>query len=95
MDDFGEVEDLAHGLCTGSIASEEWRIHANDPLSATGKIHWQQTLRRGDWSIRTEASASISSTDLTFELSARLEAFEGGERVFERDYAYSIPRRFL
>jgi uncharacterized protein len=94
-DDFGEVEDLAHGLCTGSIASEEWRVHADDPLSATGRTHWSQTLRRGDWNIRTEASASMSSTDLTFELRARLDAFEGAERVFERDYAYSIPRRFL
>jgi uncharacterized protein len=94
-DDFGEAEDLGHALCTGSIASEEWRIHPNKPLSATGKTHWSQTLRRGNWNIRTEASSSMTATDSTFELHARLEAFEGGERVFERNYAHSIPRRFL
>jgi uncharacterized protein len=92
-DDFGEVEDLEHYLRCSSTAREEWRIHPCNPLSAKGRTHWTQTLHRGDWNIRTEASTSMSSTSDLFELRARVEAYEGEELVFERNYSESIPRR--
>jgi uncharacterized protein len=94
-DDFGEAEDLEHGLCAGSTAREEWRIHPDRPLAACGSTHWTQTLHRGDWNIRTEVFSSMSSTPEQFELNARIEAYENEVLVFENDYCRSVPRKFL
>ncbi|MCI2400000.1 CocE/NonD family hydrolase [Aliiroseovarius subalbicans] len=94
-DDFGETEDLEHGLTTGGIAREAWSIHPDDPLSARGETHWTQTLERGDWSVRTETFAQMWSDATHFHLTARIEAFAGDELVYARDEEESIPRHCL
>ncbi|MGX5848739.1 CocE/NonD family hydrolase [Mesorhizobium sp. PL10] len=94
-DDFGEVRDLAHGLANGSIARESWSIHPDDPLSASGRTHWTQTLSRNGWSVRTETSAEMRSDAQNFIVSARIEAYEGERLVFERDFEETIPRDLL
>jgi putative CocE/NonD family hydrolase len=94
-DDFGEVEDLDHGMIHGSIAREEWRIHPDDPLSARGRTHWTQTHGRGDWHIRTEAHAEMWSDATHFHLSGRIEAREGDELVYKRHVNERIPRKNL
>ena len=94
-DDFGEVEDLDHGLTTGEVARETWSIHPDDPLSARGKTHWTQTLSRGDWSVRTEAVARMWSDATHFHLSARIEAYAGEDLVYARDVTDSVVRNCL
>lgn len=93
--DFGEVRDLEHGLITGSRMSERWTIRPDDPLSASAEIRWEQSLSRGDWSVRTEARSSMRSDRDSFHLGARLEAWEGSNSVFERDFADTIARQHL
>jgi hypothetical protein len=94
-DDFGEVRDLAHGLANGSIARETWTIHPDDPLSASGRTHWTQTLSRNGWSVRTETSAEMRCDAQNFIVSARIEAYEGETLVFERNFEESVPRDLL
>lgn len=93
--DFGEVRDLDHGLVAGSRMSERWTIRPDDPLSARAEIWWEQTLSRGDWSVRTEARSSMRSDAESFYLTARLEAWEDSDRLFERDFADTVARRHL
>ncbi|RWO60265.1 CocE/NonD family hydrolase [Mesorhizobium sp.] len=95
VDDFGEVRDLEHGLANGSVARETWAIHPDNPLSASGKTHWTQTLSRNGWSVRTETSAEMRSDAQNFIISARIEAYEGEELVFERNFEEKIPRDLL
>lgn len=94
-DDFGEVEDLDHGLIHGSVAREEWAIHPDDPHSANGKTHWTQTYARGPWSVRTEAYAQMWSDATHFHLAARLEAYEGEALVFSREVEDRIARNHM
>ncbi|UVC15881.1 CocE/NonD family hydrolase [Mesorhizobium onobrychidis] len=95
VDDFGEVRDLEHGLANGSIARETWAIHPDDPLSASGKTHWTQTLSRNGWSVRTVTSAEMRSDAQNFMVNARIEAYEGEKLVFERNFDEKIPRALL
>jgi putative CocE/NonD family hydrolase len=95
VDDFGEVRDLEHGLANGSIARETWAIHPDSPLSASGKTHWTQTLSRNGWSVRTETSAEMRSDAENFMVSARIEAYEDENLVFERNFEEIIPRALL
>ncbi|KUM23710.1 peptidase S15 [Mesorhizobium loti] len=94
-DDFGEVRDLDHGLVHGSIVSEMWAIHPDDPLSATGSTHWTQTFSRDEWSVRTETFADMRCDAQNFILSARIEAYEDENLVFERDFEQTIPRALV
>ncbi|MDF1722406.1 MAG: CocE/NonD family hydrolase [Minwuia sp.] len=94
-DDFGAFRDTGHGLITGSVARERWTIQPDDPLSARGETHWTQTLARDGWSIRTETFADMWSDATTFHLRGRIEAYESGRRVFERDFTDAIPRDHL
>jgi uncharacterized protein len=95
VDDFGEVRDLEHGLANGSIARETWAIHPDNPLSASGKTHWTQTLSRNGWSVRTETSAEMRSDAQSFMVNAKIEAYEGEKLLFERNFEERIPRALL
>ena len=95
VDDFGELRDRNHGLANGGAARETWTIDPNDPLSARGETHWTKTLSRGDWSVRTETFTSMRSDAKSFFLGGRIEAYEGAELVFERDFEEEIPRDFI
>lgn len=95
VNDFGAVRDLEHDLVNGSIARETWTIHPDNPLSASGKTHWTQTLSRNGWSVRTETFAEMRSDAQSFTVSARIEAYEGEILVFERDFEETIPRALL
>ena len=57
VNDDGEIFFERIGLAVGAWNSERYRIAADDPLSATAEFDWIQTLKRGDWSIRTEIRA--------------------------------------
>lgn len=95
FNDFGAQRDLAHGLVNGSVTTETWTIHPDDPLSARGEIVWTQTLSRDGWSIRTETSSTMLSDAENFFLTGRIEAYEGDRLVFERDFKETVPRDHL
>ena len=92
IDDFGKVKDSDHGLINGSIAREWWSIHPDDPLSAKGRSHWSDELEREGITLRTETTSEMTSDATHFHLTARLEAFENGDLIFEKDVQRSILR---
>lgn len=94
FDDYGIVEDNDHGLQIGTIVRETFKIHPDDPLCASGKIHWTQTLSREDWNIRTEVYNSLTSDKDNFYMDAKIEAFEAEELIFEKYFKEKIKRCF-
>ena len=53
---------------------------------------WTWLFERGDWNIRTEMRTRVSCDKRDFIVTARLEAFEGERRVFEREFDERIKR---
>ena len=94
-DDLGDVENLDHGLCTGESMTELWEIHPDDPLSARAVHTWEQRQSRGDWSVKTNAWAEMTATASHLHLKARLTAYEGDTKVFERHFDDRVARRFV
>ncbi|MGI9390240.1 MAG: CocE/NonD family hydrolase C-terminal non-catalytic domain-containing protein, partial [Boseongicola sp.] len=90
--DNGEMRDQNHGLATGSMCYEEWSIHPDDPLSAKGSFDWVETLSRGDWSVHTHCTASLTSSNDNWHARARIEAFEGETLIYSKDFTKDIPR---
>ena len=86
-DDFGEYRDTGHGLVHGEIGRETHAIADDDPLSARSKTHWTQTYSRDDgWSIRTETFQEMWASETHFHINARIEAYQGDELVFEKNW---------
>ena len=94
-DDFGLIRDADHGLISGNIAREHWRIHPDDPLSAHGSCHWTDVLERDSVRLRTETRCEMWADADTFHLTARLQAFENDALIYERDVTEAIPRDHL
>ena len=94
-DDFGEIEILNHGMIVSSIAREWLSIHPDEPLSARIRAFWVDTMRRGDWAVRTEAESEMWSDETEFHLRAQLRAYEGETCIFEREYKEQIARKLL
>jgi putative CocE/NonD family hydrolase len=95
VDDFGEAENLSHGLVAGSIARETYRIKPDDPLSAVAETHWTQTLRRADWSVRTEARCRLTANKESFHVTGSVEAYENGRLVHEKKWDSKIKRNLV
>ncbi|HZF35256.1 MAG TPA: CocE/NonD family hydrolase [Candidatus Angelobacter sp.] len=95
VDDFGETENQSHGLIAGSIAREIYRIKADDPLSAAAETHWTQTLRRADWSVRTEARCRLTADKESFHVTGSVEAYENGRLIHEKKWDSKIKRSLV
>ena len=70
-------------------------IHPDDPTSARHESGWERTFARGDWEVRTRGGMVMTSDHANFRLEARVEAFEGDERLFHRTWDETIPRDML
>jgi uncharacterized protein len=84
------LEDI--GLEMSHAYERNYRIRPDDPNSASATMTQTYEMGRGDWQIRIDTGAEMRSTITTFELSAWLEAFEGGKSVCRRQWQASIPR---
>ncbi len=92
IDDLGLVHDAGCGLETESRARHTYRIQLGDPLSARTEAEWTFGLRRDDWTVRTETSTVMTCDAQNFHLAAQLQAFEGSELIFERQWSEIIAR---
>lgn len=90
--DEGEIEDIENGLIATCTLKEVWTLDERDPSSAQVRIDWTRGMARGDWSVRTETSTEMRSTRTGYDVTYRLEAFEGDAQVFEKDFSASTPR---
>ena len=93
--DFGEVQDLEHGLISGGWMKETWSIHPDDPTSAFVKTEWEENGGREGQMWRTRVSAGMHADKDDFFLTARLEAYENDVLEFERDYTDKISRDMM
>ncbi len=96
FDDFGEYWDTTHGLIHGEIGRETYTIEDGKPLSARARTHWTQTFSRDDgWSIRTETFQEMWADKTHFHITARMEAYEGDDLIYEKDWIDETIERKL
>ena len=90
--DWGLTRLDTHGLEYGGVMREESSIREGDPLSAETRTGFTITIGRGDWQTRIEAATKLTATRDAFLLTARMDAFEGKEKIFQRRWRRKIPR---
>ena len=93
--DFGENQDLDHGLISGGWMKENWAIHPEDPNSAKVDSVWEKTGGRTGQMWRTNVTAAMHSNKSHFFISANLKAYENGKLIFTKDYENKIKRNLV
>lgn len=94
-DDFGMVQDEAHGLINGSTAFEKWSIHPDDPLSARGTCRWTQEMQRDEIKLLTETNCEMWSNSEEFFLRAEINAYENEVLIFSKTVEDTVPRNHM
>jgi len=78
----------------GSVSRQFYEITDGEPNSNKEHLHWTMRFRRLDAAldVRTETHSTLQSTSTEFHFSASLEAFEGEDRVYFREWERKFPR---
>jgi uncharacterized protein len=87
----------AQRFVTADLLSDDashtvYSIVDGDPLSATVRFRASSGMARDGWRARSEVRAEMTADADAFHVTTRLEASEGDEPVFAREWAFSIPR---
>ena len=80
------------GLEYSEAMRDSESIVIGDPLSAEVRCERTLRLQQGEWRVRVEAWASMSSTAAAFLVTNGIDAYEGEERVSVKRWARTIAR---
>jgi hypothetical protein len=81
---------------TVARSAREWYSYQGDDFtSPRGETLWTPGLQRGAWSIRTVTRTVLRGTPTEFHLTAELDAYEGGTRVFSENWDRRVHRRLV
>ncbi|MBL8581144.1 MAG: peptidase S15, partial [Rhizobiaceae bacterium] len=76
----------------GVAQTRTYSIHPDDPLSARAETVFRKEFGREGLELAVAGRLHMSVSETKFRFEARLEAWENGERTFERDYRFDVPR---
>ncbi|TKG70496.1 CocE/NonD family hydrolase [Prauserella endophytica] len=90
--DLGVVRFEDIGLDVHRNAYEKYEWVRDDFGSVRGSVDWTMRFARGDWDVETTTSTTLTCTPTEFHVHARLDGYEGGQRVVSRNWDTRIPR---
>ena len=79
----------------GARSARRYAIHPDDPLSARTENSWRKEFGRDGFEVAIEGWSRMTVTATELHLTARLDAWENGEKVFGHDFSHVIPRDHL
>ncbi|WKN29635.1 CocE/NonD family hydrolase [Porifericola rhodea] len=82
-------------LLMSDFSEEKYSIVNDDLSTVRGETHSKTALERGDWQISTDSCTILTSDKDYFYIHATLDAYEGGARIFSRNWHEKIAREFL
>jgi uncharacterized protein len=94
-EDTGLIEYPDTGIATQDVRDETWSIAPGDPHSMTGLSTWTCIALRLGQSVRTVATSRLACTASEWITEAKVEAFEGEEKIFEKTFEKRIPRDLM
>ena len=92
--DSGLQRHLHTGLEVRDTSHDEYSIHPDDHLSATGTCTWKKSYARGDWRADLEARVSVKALRAAWKISATLKATDADGVVADKTWSEMIPRDF-
>jgi putative CocE/NonD family hydrolase len=88
----GSTRLVAADLETSDASHCIYSIVDGDPLSAAVRFRASSGMGRGDWSMRSEVTSSMTSDRDSFHVETRLDVQDRGKKIFSRSWTFAIPR---
>jgi uncharacterized protein len=88
----GSLRLVAADLQSSDASHCVYSIVEGDPLSAEVRFRASSGMGRGDWSMLSEVTSSMASDRESFRVEIQLAVTENGERIFSREWSFTIPR---
>jgi putative CocE/NonD family hydrolase len=95
VNDEGKTRFLDNGLETAYCSTETFRVREGDPLSVDQHFVTVTELQREEWHVRVETDSRMTADARHFHLVNRMDAYEGGVRVFSKTWTKAIPRNHV
>ncbi|MGH9303619.1 MAG: CocE/NonD family hydrolase [Acidimicrobiales bacterium] len=92
QDEHGSRVRLAGGLEMEESGSSRYSITEGEPLSASCSVDHAVSFGRDGFEARLTARNELSSDAESFHLRATIDAFDGDDHFFEREWTFEIPR---
>lgn len=93
--DFGRQQLTDRCIVTAARVVDRMEITEGDPLSARLDTGWNMSFASGGADVETRSRVTLTSDATQFHLGWRLEAYERGALVFEREGATCFDRDHL
>jgi putative CocE/NonD family hydrolase len=90
--DAGLLQNEDNGWRFGMDRTIVCAVRPDDPLSASVQQQFRKEFGRSGLDLAIDGWTKATVTQTELHLTARVDAWEQGERVFGRDYSYKIPR---
>lgn len=76
--------------------TREWYTHIGEDFeSMRGETYAIRGMARGDWSIEVTTRTVLTASSTHFHVYAELDAYEGDERIFAKNWNTHVPRDFI
>ncbi len=92
INDDGAYRIESIDLETRSRVTETYSIQDDDADSVKGETYCLREFRRKDWHTRTVTRTVLTSDTEKFHIHATLDAYEGEERIFSKNWRTTIDR---
>ncbi len=92
IEDTGLNRHPQNGLASRDRREETWSIKTGDPLSLSGEARWTCVNLREGWETKTHCVSTLACTASDWIVSASVDAFYNGVKMFSRATTKTIPR---
>jgi hypothetical protein len=92
FDDTGRQRHLHTGMTVRYVTDDQFRIHPDDPNSATATMRWRKSYGRGDWQAEVAVTVTVAALRDVWQIDARLEARDADGLVAEKSWSEAVPR---
>ncbi|WP_324752013.1 CocE/NonD family hydrolase [Roseovarius sp. Pro17] len=94
-DDEGTIRIRENDLTITSEGVETYTVESATDHAPKARITWFHAMSRGDWAVRSETETDVTSTKDTWEIHARLRAWEGDTLAYEEEWDETIVRNHV
>lgn len=93
LTDYEELSGIYHGSWNKNL----FRVKPNDPLSAYNLNEWTYDMGREEdnWRIKLVHNSTLTADKENFFLKVHHKAYENDEEVFDKEWKWTIARKFI
>lgn len=87
------LEDIDMQMHQNSV--ERYSVTSDNFDSATGETIWERGFRRREWRVHTLTKTVLTCDERNFYIHAQMDAYEGEQRLFSKNWMVPVERKLV